>query len=245
MHFFRLQIKDIGCHDCQLSLPSPQKYPTLISFQCFTFFFALPLFAPGDRSSLRHSVPLCQCRSGSNAFTRPRSNVIPESPGPVQGDLLPGPPLKHEFVNLLSFWLLYLAEAAGERCLHSYKWSLLGSNSHPPHHSSQVCLFPVLQFSSKLFFFYKLHFLTSNSSSLIQMFQFNKTYAFSVGVRYVPKNNNSQKIRFKLGNCGNLLKSLEQQRGHTRSYSSYNLVILVILVMSVTFGDSILCHPLK
>ena len=38
MHFFRLQIKDIGCHDCQLSLPSPQKYPTLISFQCFTFF---------------------------------------------------------------------------------------------------------------------------------------------------------------------------------------------------------------
>ena len=83
MHFFRLQIKDIGCHDCQLSLPSPQKYPTLISFQCFTFFFALPLFAPGDRSSLRHSVPLCQCRSGSNAFTRPRSNVIPESPGPV------------------------------------------------------------------------------------------------------------------------------------------------------------------
>ena len=46
-------------------------------------FFALPLFAPGDRSSLRHSVPLCQCRSGSNAFTRPRSNVIPESPGPV------------------------------------------------------------------------------------------------------------------------------------------------------------------
>ena len=70
----------------------------------------------------------------------------------------------------------------------------------------------------------------------------------TVGVRYVPKNNNSKKICFKLGNCGNcgnLLKSLEQQRGHTRSYSSYNLVILVTLVMSVTFGDSILCHPLK
>ena len=77
---------------------------------------------------------------------------------------------------------------------------------------------------------------------------FSSDLLFTVGVRYVPKNNNSKKICFKLGNCGNcgnLLKSLEQQRGHTRSYSSYNLVILVTLVMSVTFGDSILCHPLK
>ena len=47
--------------------------------------------------------------------------------------------------------------------------------------------------------------------------------AHAVGVRYVPKNNNSKKICFKLGNCGNcgnLLKSLEQQRRHTRSYAA-------------------------
>ena len=88
---------------------------------------------------------------------------------------------------------------------------------------------------------YAPHFIDNDLS-------FAPDASLAVGVRYVPKNNNSKKICFKLGNCGNcgnLLKSLEQQRGHTRSYSSYNLVILVTLVMSVTFGDSILCHPLK
>ena len=50
----------------------------------------------------------------------------------------------------------------------------------------------------------------------------------AVGVRYVPKNNNSKKICFKLGNCGNcgnLLKSLEQQRRHTRSYAAKVFII--------------------
>ena len=45
----------------------------------------------------------------------------------------------------------------GDRCLHSYKWSLLGSNSHPPHHPSPKCVY--FLFPSALFVYFSILYL--------------------------------------------------------------------------------------
>ena len=59
--------------------------------------------------------------------------------------------LRNMFIWYLSGFCIWRRLAGrGDRCLHSYKWSLLGSNSHPPHHPSPKCvyfLFPSAQFS--------------------------------------------------------------------------------------------------
>ena len=66
--------------------------------------------------------------------------------------------LRNMFIWYLSgFCIWWRLAGRGDRCLHSYKWSLLGSNSHPPHHHSPKCVY--FLFPSALFVYFSILYL--------------------------------------------------------------------------------------